>query len=520
MTAAEKTLDRVLANLPQAYPGPGGAVAVIRDGEVLARHSWGWADVDRRLPFTPQSLFRICSISKQFTTSLMLDLHPDPSVLDADVRARMPLLLGEVPQAVHLAHNQSGLRDYWATAMLCGSPIEAPFGDAEAMRLIGMTRSLQFQPGTRYSYCNQNFRILGDIVAARAGRDYADLLRTRIFDRAGMPTARLCADTSAMPDGTTGYEGTLEVGFRPAVNNIVWTGDAGIGASLDDMIAWERFIDASRDDAASLPRRIAAPQTFRDGAAAAYGFGLSRVNLLGRRGTGHGGGLRGWRSFRFYLPAERISIVVLFNHLADPRAAALDLLGTLVDAPAKAGPAGMASWNGTYQEPETGLVVRLESTADRRVKLYYSGLSAETLEPGADGEATAGGTTLRRTPEGVRMERTTDNQSSLLAEISGLSAATPDAAGTYHADELDCDFTCIETGGTLYGAFSGFLGQGTMQLLVPAGPDLWRLPMPRALDHAPPGDWTLHFTRDATGAISGLKAGCWLARHVDFVRVG
>ena len=122
--------------------------------------------------------------------------------------ARLPLLEQPAPSALHLCHNQSGLRDYWAVAMLHGSPAEAPFGDAEAARVIAGTRTLQFAPGTRYSYVNQNFRILSDIVQHRTGRSFAELLRTRVFDRAGMATALLAADTRAMPDGTEGYEGT------------------------------------------------------------------------------------------------------------------------------------------------------------------------------------------------------------------------------------------------------------------------------------------------------------------------
>ncbi|HEY1447377.1 MAG TPA: serine hydrolase, partial [Caulobacteraceae bacterium] len=237
-------IDRVLEGLPRAYPGPGGAVAVLRDGEVLVRHAWGWANAERRIPFTPRSLFRICSITKQFTCGLVVDAFPDPTVLDGDVRARLPLLEQEAPGALHLCHNQSGLRDYWALAMLHGAGAEDPFGEAEAARVITRTRTLQFAPGARYSYANQNFRLLGDIVQARAGREFAGLLRTRIFDPVGMSSAFLAADTRAMPDGTEGYEGSPAGGFRAAVNRILWTGDAGLGASLDDMIAWERHIDA------------------------------------------------------------------------------------------------------------------------------------------------------------------------------------------------------------------------------------------------------------------------------------
>ena len=187
-----------------------------------------------------------------------------------------PLLEQPAPGALHLCHNQSGLRDYWAVAMLHGSPAEAPFGDTEAARVIAGTRTLHFTPGTRHSYVNQNFRILSDIVQERTGRSFAELLRTRVFERAGMETAFLAADTRAMPDGTEGYEGTPAGGFRAAENRILWTGDAGLGASLDDMIAWERHIDATRDDADALYSRLSAPVSFADGAPAVYGFGLNR----------------------------------------------------------------------------------------------------------------------------------------------------------------------------------------------------------------------------------------------------
>ena len=73
-----------------------------------------------------------------------------------------------------------------------------------------------------------------------------------------------------------------------------------------------------------LYSRLCAPVSFADGAPSAYGFGLNRAHRAGRAVTAHGGALRGWRSHRLYVPSERVSVVVMFNHLSDAHEAAVD----------------------------------------------------------------------------------------------------------------------------------------------------------------------------------------------------
>jgi D-aminopeptidase len=122
MTKPDMTnLDRAIADLATQFKGPGGAVAVLKDGAVIARQSWGFADLEQRLPFAPETLFPICSITKQFTCALLLDRFADTSLLDAALRARIPELQDTPPRVIDLCHNQSGLRDYWALTVLCGA---------------------------------------------------------------------------------------------------------------------------------------------------------------------------------------------------------------------------------------------------------------------------------------------------------------------------------------------------------------------------------------------------------------
>jgi len=518
MTLASR-LDDAVKSLPQTYPGPGGACAVLRDGEILVRHAWGFANAERHIRFTPASLFRMCSITKQFTCAAVLAACGDPRLLDAAIAARLPALREPAPNALHLAHNQSGLRDYWAVAMLHGAPVEAPFGDAESARVIGATTSLQFTPGTRYAYCNQNFRLLSDALEDHTGRGFAEHLR-RIFARAGMGSAFLAAETASMPDGSTGYEGSQATGFRAAVNNILWTGDAGLGASLDDMIAWERFIDATRDDPDSLYQRLSAPVSFADGAPAQYGFGLGRRGEFGRAITGHGGALRGWRSHRLYVPAERVSVVVMFNHLADAQGAAMDLLAAVLEAHRPLPePIRAPDWLGAYQEPQTGLSARIEYAGLGQLRLRF-GHGPELLDLQPDGSAGQDGTRLVPVADGIEMIRPAENQRSRLTRCAPAVAGEGlDAAGAYRCAELDATLTITDAGGVLYGALGGFLGAGRAEKLDPIAADLWALPCPRALDHTPPGDWTLAVQRDAGGAVSAIQLGCWLARGLTYARV-
>jgi len=510
-------LDQTLEALPQRYQGPGGAVAVVRDGELSDWRVWGWANAERRIPFTRETLFRMCSITKQFTCGLVLDAFPDPSVLDDDVRSRLPHLEQTPPITRHLCHNQSGLRDYWAVAMLQGALAEQPFGNEDAFRIIRSTRTLQFTPGTRYSYANQNFVILSDILEQRTGLGFAELLRTRIFDKVGMESALLAADTRAMPDGTEGYEGTQTNGYRVAKNRILWTGDAGIAGCLDDMIAWERYIDATRDDPGALYSRLSTPVTFDDGCPAGYGFGLGRRRVMGRQITGHGGALRGWSCYRFYSPADRVSVVVAFNHMADARGAAMDLFAAAIneDQPARPPVGASPAWLGAYLDPETELAARVDVAPDG-LRLRFA-QAPEVLDYQESGAGHDNDVRLRVDGGRLSMERPYDNQTSLLDPC--VAGPTTDLSGRYRCEEFDAEITVIGDTGIFYGGFSGFLGNGRMELLEPIGVDVMALPCPRALDHSAPGDWTLIARRNDKDDIVGLTVGCWLARRLPYERI-
>lgn len=511
-------LERAIEKLPTRYPGPGGAAAVVREGEVLVQSTWGFADVERRIAFSPGSLFRLGSVTKQFTCGLILDAFEDPSVLDDAVCAQLPNLQQERPSTVHLCHNMSGLRDIWAVLLLHGAVADLCLGEQEIRSVIGSTKTLQFLPGSRFSYANQNFRILSDVLQDRTSRSFSEMLQKRIFEPVGMEGASYSPDTRINPGETVGYEGDRWTGFRAAANATAWTGDGGIIACLRDLIAWEKYIDVTRDDPLWLYHRLSAPVAAANGEPGPYGFGLNRWFELGHATNGHTGSIRGWHMHRLHCPSKRISIVVMFNHMAEAHTAALELFAAILneDQPQTARLLPPPSWLGGYCEAEGGLSIRVDTIPSGRLRLRY-GQSAQLLTLQADGTATNAHTRLRLETDGLWLDRPNEKRSFLLTRSVGLTIAG--LAGRYRCAELQSELTVAETNGVLYAAFSGSLGLGRMELLDPVAGETWTLPVPRGLDYAPPGDWTLTFKRELNGQVSGADVGCWRARGFTYVRV-
>lgn len=499
-------LERALDALPQRFKGPAGVAGVVHEGRVIARRAWGFADLATRQAMTAQTLLPICSITKQFTCALLLDQIGEPSVLDAKVRAFLPDFTDPLPTVKQLCDNQSGLRDYWALTVLHGAAPEGHFGREDAAPLIARMKTGHFPAGTAYSYCNNNFRIVSDMIEAATGRDLGALYAARVFAPAGMTTARLLPDTRVNADGVVGYEGNDEMGFLPALNGIHWRGDAGISASLDDMLAWECFIDATRDDAGGLYRRLTAPATYADGAPASYGYGLRHDVVAGVKTTGHGGALRGFRAHRLHAAAERLSVVVMFNHEAAASAATVALLEAALgyhSADASVTPAG---WDGLWLDQANGLLLRtVQDTGG--VTLRYAPTAAR-LTVGADGVARGGGVTLMQGAEGLTMLRASEN---MVVQACPLTAGGGPVSGRFWCDELQASMTIEARDGAMFAGFDGMLGQGPMERMYPVAEGVWVITSRRSMDAAAPGDWTVLALPDG-----GLQVGCWLARSLRY----
>ncbi|KAJ5279192.1 beta-lactamase/transpeptidase-like protein [Penicillium angulare] len=530
-------VQEVLDTIPLGYRGTGGAIAIVKDGELIGQRAWGYADIDQRVPLTPDIQMPICSITKQFVCALLLDLqrNPTPSMLaKGDIQAQFDdklreLLRPELTQdgtltLQNLCDMQSGLRDYWAMTALWGTkPEDEYLVERDCPPMLERSKSFHFKPGSEFSYCNVNFYVLARVIERVTGEPLGKLLSERILSPAGMKTAFLCSDNAKLPPPCLGYEGTEGLGFVPAVNRMEWSGDAGLVASLTDMIAWEKYLQHLYSDSDSWYHKVAQPITYSDGKFAPYHNGLCHSDISGVDNLGHAGALRGYRSCRRHALKEGLSVVVLFNHEPDVMGASEDALRIILDKPKPQYPLvePNTSWFGSFLDQETQLSITIsKGSAPGEIKVLYHD-SPETLHLTDATHAEASGISANIDGDVLRMHRIMENRKVEAQRLVPRDSSFRDKLllGDYKSEEIESVFHCWGESGLLYGAFDGYLGKGTITGMKYLGDDVWALTCPRGLDAPAPGDWTVVFHRNESGGIIGFKIGCWLARGIDFIKV-
>ena len=307
-------------NLPDA---PGASVVVIRDGQVVVRRAYGMADRERHVAATPETDYRLASVSKQFTAMAVMLLAKDGRLrYDQPVRDFLP----ELPAATravtvrHLLNHTSGLLDY---EDLIPETRTAQLDDRDVLTLLGSKDSMYFVPGTQYRYSNSGYVLLGIIVARVSGMTFPDFLRTRIFAPLGMSaTVAHVEGSNTVPHRAYGYSprGGSFVQTDQSVTSAT-LGDGGIYTNVDDMVRWDQALYGTRlADAATLQLATTPPQ-LPAGAETLYGFGWFVDSYRGEKRWRHTGETSGFKNAIQRYPDRHLTIVILTNRSSGEPAA-------------------------------------------------------------------------------------------------------------------------------------------------------------------------------------------------------
>jgi CubicO group peptidase (beta-lactamase class C family) len=311
---------QLVDSLFAAYGGttvPGASVVVISGARVVVRRSYGMADLEHGVAATPETDYRLASVSKQFTAmAVMLLAQGGKLRYDQPVRDFLPELPAGARSVTvrHLLNHTSGLWDY---EDLVPESRTTQLEDRDVLELLASKDSVYFPPGSQYRYSNSGYVLLGIIVARVSGMTFPEFLHTRIFRPLGMgATVAHVEGSDTVPGRAYGYSprGGAFVQTDQSVTSAT-LGDGGIYTNVDDMTRWDHalyggttaLVDAATFELATTPPQLPA------GADTQYGFGWFVDRYRGERRWRHTGETSGFRNAIQRFPGRRLTVIVLTN---------------------------------------------------------------------------------------------------------------------------------------------------------------------------------------------------------------
>ena len=260
-----------------------GAVRIVQKGNVLYNRSFGLADYAHNRPITDTTPFRIASLTKQFTATLIMQLVEQDKLRLADTLGRyIPGWPGgNIITIRHLLTHTSGLQS--------------------------KDQPLAFTPGSQFRYSNDGYVLLGQIAGQVSRKPYHQLMRDNILNPAGMTHSGVTERGKTYPGQAIGY---LEYQQQTPINGGDPADAGGAGSmysTAEDLHKWHQALQNNRLLKASSLRQMYTPVLEH------YGYGWMLDSLNGELVAKHTGGIEGFRSYMLRIPARDFCLVVLAN---------------------------------------------------------------------------------------------------------------------------------------------------------------------------------------------------------------
>jgi CubicO group peptidase (beta-lactamase class C family) len=318
--ALTKQIDAVMSEIYRPNE-PGAAIIVRKDGDTIFRKGYGLADLELGVPIEPDMIFRLGSITKQFTAVSILMLAEQGKLgLQDEITKFLPDYPTQCRRITveHLLTHTSGIQSYtdmpkWLSLWR---------KDMTLQELIDIFKNepMQFEPGERWAYNNSGYILLGAIIEKASGMTYEDFLDARIFKPLGMKQSYYGSAERLIPRRIPGYQ-KGKTGFinAPYLSMTQPYAAGSLLSSVDDLAIWSDAVFSGKVVRKEWLDKAFTPYKLKDGESTGYGYGWFISNYQGHRIIEHGGGINGFTTYEMTLPEDRIFLAILTNSAIEGR---------------------------------------------------------------------------------------------------------------------------------------------------------------------------------------------------------
>jgi len=345
---------------------PGVAVIVIKNGQTIFRKGHGMANLELGVPIEPDMVFRIGSVTKQFTAVAILMLVEQGKLsLDDLVTKFLPdYPTQDYPITVkHLLTHTSGIKSY--TSMPEWIPLWRK--DFSVQELIDFFKyqPMVSAPGKRWAYNNSGYILLGAIVEKVTGLTYGEFIQQKIFEPLGMEHSCYDNPSQIIPQRVAGYDKSTNGFVNAAYISMTQPYAAGaLASTIDDLALWDTALYTGKLLKPETLKQAHVSHQLLDGSPTAYGFGWMISEYAGCRVIEHSGGIHGFRSHTIRLPDNHVFVAVLSNNGGkSPQSLAFKISALVIGKP--------------YQEPT---IVELQPEILARYEGIYETNTSDKLQ--------------------------------------------------------------------------------------------------------------------------------------------
>jgi len=306
-------IDEVMT-LANKYRLFNGSILVAETGKVIYKKGLGLANMEWRIPNTPETKFRLGSITKQFTATLVLQLAEQGKLkLDGKISDYLPEYRKDVGDKVtihQLLNHTSGIPSYTGLPGFFQDVSRNPYM-VDAFVKKYASNDLEFEPGSKYSYNNSGYFLLGAIVEKVAGKSYEQVLKEKIFDPLGMKNTGYDHYDTIIENRAAGYQKTAD-GYTnaPYLDMSIPYAAGSMYSTVEDLYLWDQALYMDRVLSAASKDLMYKPNLENY----AYGWVITKTSFDEKIPIiTHGGGINGFNTTIVRFPAQKHLIVMLDN---------------------------------------------------------------------------------------------------------------------------------------------------------------------------------------------------------------